>query len=136
MKPAITTALVCLTLGSLTIAATSKAKRLTPQRIAELTAPSDAPQPKAYKIEITGLQKPSGDGPISVTFPADKPHAEISSIRELRFPSAFAPPEVTAQGDNISRPTFPTAFETVNTGWTIRFSAKPHGKIVALHGIA
>jgi hypothetical protein len=60
----------------------------------------------------------------------------IEVIREFRFPSKFKTAQAGADGSNISAPTTPTAFEKVNTGWTIRLTAQPHGKLIAIQGIA
>ena len=107
-----------------------------------MTAPSDAPKPKAYKVEVAGLQRPfrtptGENGPISVTFPADKPQAVLECIREFRFPIEFNPPEPADKDSKFPIiPTTPAAFETVNTGWTIRLSAKPQGKLIAVYAVA
>ena len=142
MKTTIRTAIICLAVASIAIAATTKPSQLTPNRIAELTAPSDAPKAKAYKVEVTDLQRqyrtPTVENvPISVTLPADKPQAVLECIREFRFPIEFNPPEPTAKDSKFPiTPTTPVTFETINTGWTIRLSAKPHGKLIAVYGVA
>ncbi|MDB6155209.1 MAG: hypothetical protein JWL90_3662 [Chthoniobacteraceae bacterium] len=138
MKNTVRIVIICLAAGSLAIAATTKSQPLTPKRIAELTAPSDVPPPRAYKVMVSSLQRPfPGDnGPISVILPAGKPQAVLECIRELRFPSAFTPPKRVANREPGFDPTLPTEFDTVNTGWTIRFSAKQHGKVIALAGVA
>ena len=133
--------IVSLAAASITMAATAKPEPLTPKRIAELTRPSEAAAPKVYKIEVSGLQRPSPNAshdsaPISVTFPADRPQAVLECIRELRFPSAFTPPKTIANRDPAFEPTRPADFDVVNTGWTIRFSAKQHGRVVAIAGVA
>jgi hypothetical protein len=129
MNTTIRTAVVCLAVISVAVAATPNTrKRLTAQRIAELTAPADAPHPKAYKVEISALG--------SSKLPASKPEGEIQSIRELRFPTEFEPPQAAATGAPVITPTTPTAFEQVNTGWTVHLTAKAHGKIIAVYGIA
>jgi hypothetical protein len=142
MKTPIRITIVCLAFASVAIAAVNKThQRLTPKRIAELTAPSDAPLPKAYKITVSGLQRPfrtepAESGPISVVLPADKPQAVMECIRELRFPSAFTPPKAVANRVPAFEPTWPAEFDVVNTGWTIRLSAKQHGRVVAVSGVA
>ncbi len=142
MKTTIRTAIICFVVASIAIAATTKPSRLTPNRIAELTAPSDAPKAKTYKVAVTGLQRPSPtpagkNAPIGVTLPADKPQAVLECIREFRFPIEFTPPATTAKDSELPiTPTTPVTFETVNTGWTIRLSAKPHGKLIAVYGVA
>jgi hypothetical protein len=94
-----------------------------------LTQPrSGAVNPKSYKVEISGIG--------SATLPADKPEGKIESIRELIYPTKFDPPQTAANGAPIVTPTSPTAFETVNTGWTVRLSAKPHGKLIAVSAVA
>ena len=147
MKTTVRTTIVCLAVASIAIAAPQKTKRLTPQSIAELTAPSDAAKPKTYKVEVSGLEHPRSifrqpsspppakEGPVSVNLPADKPQAVLECIREFRFPIEFDPPQA-ANGAPVITPTTPAAFETVNTGWTIRLSAKPHGKLVAVYAVA
>ena len=150
MNTTIRTTIACLTVAGVSIAATTKTfTRLTPQRVAELTAPSDAPPAKNYTVAITGLKTPwfhpgqtpavapSDDHGVHVTLPAEKPQAIIEVIREFRFPTAFEPPEAADGGARgLTAPTTPAAFETINTGWTIRLSAKPHGKLVAVYGVA
>ena len=144
MNTTIRTAIICFAVASIAIAATTKPNRLTLSRIAELTAPSDAPKAKTYKVEVTGLQRPSPtpsseNAPISVTFPANKPQAVLECVREFHFPIEFSPPEATGltkKSEFPITPTTPVAFETVNTGWTIRLSAKPHGKLIAVYGVA
>ncbi len=131
------TAIACIAVACAAVAATPKAqKRLTPRQLFELTAPSGkAAHPKIYKVEISDLG--------SASLPAAKPEGEIQSIREFRFPTEFEPPEAAANGAPVITPLTPTAFETVNTGWTIRLTAKPAGrigkpagKLVALYGVA
>ena len=142
MKTTIRITIACFAVASIAIAATTKTSRLTPHRIAELTAPSEAANPKAYKVEVSGLQRPSptptGEiGPISVTLPADKPQAVLECIRELRFPVEFNPPEPAAKDSKFPIiPTTPAAFETINTGWTIRLSARPQGRLIAVYAVA
>ena len=149
MNTTIRTTIVCLTVACVSIAATSKTqKRLTAQRIAELTAPTDAPPAKGYSIEIAGLQStssilwhtpsrpPAADsGPARISLSAKNPQGTIEVIREFRFPTAFEPPHAANGAPGIT-PLTPEAFETVNTGWTIRLSAKPQGKLVAIYGVA
>jgi hypothetical protein len=72
-----------------------------------------------------------------VALPAEKPEGVIEVIREFRFPVAFEPPDAARDGSSEAvTPLTPTAFETVNTGWTIRVKARPQGKLVALYGVA
>lgn len=141
MKTTTLITIAFLAFVSIAIAAAKKSPLLTPKRIAELTAPGDAPRPKAYKVEVSGLQRPSRaasgeSGPISVILPGDKPQAVLECIREFRFPSAFTPPRAVVDRQPAFEPTWPAEFDKVNTGWTIRFSAKQHGKVVALAGVA
>ncbi|EDY18583.1 hypothetical protein CfE428DRAFT_3968 [Chthoniobacter flavus Ellin428] len=129
MNTPLRAALVCLAIISIAVAATPNTRtRLTAQRIADLTAPAEGPHPKGYKIEISGLG--------SSLLAAAKPEGEILSVRELHFPSEFKPPQAAANGAPGITPTTPTAFETVNTGWSVRLTAKPHGKVIAVYGIA
>ena len=121
---------VCLSAMALTAAAITKSPKtfLTPDRIRELTAPTDAPAPKGYKVAISGLG--------SRTIPAGNPGQQgtLESIREFRYPTQFEPPK-SSGGDQVS-PMTPTEFETVFTGWTVRLSATPHGRLVAIAGVA
>jgi hypothetical protein len=149
MNITIRTAIVCLTVACVSIAAASKTqKHLTAHRIAELTAPTDAPPANGYSVEIVGLQPPSSipweiparppaadSGPARVSLSAKNPQGTIEVVRELRFPTAFEPPRATDRAPGIT-PLRPEAFESVNTGWTIRVSAKPQGKLVAIYGVA
>jgi hypothetical protein len=138
--------IVFMVFASTAIAAAPEAQRLTPQRIAALTAPSDASKPSRYKVEISDLailenrDRPKSAtprrAPLSITFPADKPEAVLEAIREFRFPAKFSPPQAAADGSALTAPPMPAAFKTVNTGWTIRLSAKQHGNLVAIAGAA
>ena len=148
----IRTTVAGVALTCVAVAATSTlSKPLTPERVAELTAPVDAPSAKSYKVSITGLKLPqtkwwpatlgngrfAADGSIGITLPADKAQGVMEVIREFRFPVAFEPPEAKDGGAHgLTAPITPAGFETVNTGWTIRLSAKPQGKLVGLYGIA
>ena len=149
MKTTIRLAIASFAVASLAIAASPKmSRRLTPQRLAELTGVSDAPQAKRFNIEVSGLARPGAtryesatapnpaSGPIHVTLSADHPQGVIEVIREFRFPVAFDLPQATGKGEPGIIPMTPTAFETVNTGWTIHLSAKRNGKLVALYGVA
>jgi hypothetical protein len=141
MKATIQITVASLTVASIAIAAATKSPPLTPRRIAELTSPDDAGPPKAYKIEIFGLRRPfppsfQDSGPTTVILPVEKPQAVLECVREFRFPSTFTPPKAVAGRDPAFEPTWPQEFETVNTGWTIRLSAKQHSKVVALAGVA
>jgi hypothetical protein len=129
MKTTTRTAILCLAIAGISVAAApSGKKQLTPERIAELTAPTEgAATAKGYKIEISALG--------SATLPAAKLAGEVQSIREYRFPTEFEPPQA-ATNDVPVVPTTPTAFETVNTGWTVRLTAKPRGKLIAVYGVA
>lgn len=129
MNTTIRTSFICLAVACISIAATSKTqKRLTAQRIAELTAPADALHAQTYHISISRLG--------NATLPAAKPEGLIESIREFRFPTAFDAPQANSQGASVATPTTPTAFETIHTGWTVRVTAKPQGKLVAVYGVA
>jgi hypothetical protein len=49
----------------------------------------------------------------------------------------FDPPEVSlTETPSLVAPLRPRAFETVNTGWTIRLKAWPVGNLIALYGVA
>ena len=111
------------------IAATPKApKLLTVQRVHELTAPTESAPAKAYKVAITAIG--------NTTLSADKLQGRVEAIKVLSFPVEFDPPQTAANNTSVITPTTPTAFETVNTGWTVSLSAKPHGKLVAVYGVA
>jgi hypothetical protein len=143
------TLVVVLTIACAATAANSSVrKRLTPQRVAELTAAAPAPamEPKQYAVEITGITMPNaGPGHVNekantptagrVTFPADRP-AIIEAIRELCYPVKFDPPKAAEDGNSLVAGLRPRAFETINTGWTIRLNASPAGKLIALSGKA
>lgn len=119
----------CFVVASMAIAATPKTlEHLTAQRIADFTSTTEGTRPKAYKIEIADFGR--------ITLAADNPEGQVELGQEFRFPTEFAPPQITASGVPAIVPTTPTAFETVNTGWTVRLTAKPHGKLVGVYGIA
>jgi hypothetical protein len=129
MKTTTRTAILCLAVAGISLAATPSAqKRLTPQRISELTAPAPGAAPaKGYKVEISSFG--------SVTLPAGKAAVEIQSGRDFIFPTEFDPPQAAAN-DLPVVPTTPTTFETLQTGWTLRLTAKPQGKLIAVYGVA
>ena len=54
----------------------------------------------------------------------------------MRFPNEFDPPAASADQPSVIVPLTPTAFNAIDTGWSIRFSAVPHGKLVAISGTA
>jgi hypothetical protein len=129
MNLSIRTVLVGLAVLSVAVAATPKqSKRLTVQRVAELTAPADAPVPKAYKVKIAGLG--------NAVLPAAKPSGGIRTGREVHFPTEFDPPRAPANGAPVITPTTPTAFETIDTGWSVRLTARPQGQLIAVYGVA
>jgi hypothetical protein len=139
MKTMLHLTLVCVALTFTATAAERDTGRLTPRRIAELTSRSDAPKANAFRVQITGLhcgrQKPCRA--MTTTMPFQKPQAVLECIREFRFPTAFDLPQAAPRGSNDSIvPMTPTSFETVNTGWTIRLSARREGKLIALYGVA
>jgi hypothetical protein len=140
---------IVLTIACAAVAANSAArKRLTLQRIAELTGPAEGQPAQQYTIEISGLTIPSpvpgqiarkipwGDGPAMIHLPAANPKGTVELIREFRYPTEFDPPKAANDGSTIIAPVTPKAFGLVNTGWTISLSARPSGKLVALSGKA
>lgn len=133
MKTSLRTVIVCLVAITVTVAAVPSARKfLTPQRVAELTTPSaaDVPRPadEVYKVEISGLG--------STTIPSANASGEIKATREQILPTQFDPPQAAANGAPVVMPTTPRAFEVVNTGWTVRLTAKPAGQLIAIYGIA
>jgi hypothetical protein len=137
--------IIVLTIACVAVAANSPArKRLTLQRIAELTGPAEMQPAKYYSVEISALTIPSpipgqtgkpfpvSDGPARIKLPVANPKGTLEFIRELRYPTEFDPPRAANDGSAIVAPVTPNAFETINTGWTISLSAKPSGKLVAL----
>ncbi|HEX8312696.1 MAG TPA: hypothetical protein VF614_15345 [Chthoniobacteraceae bacterium] len=118
-----------LAIASIALATTSTShKRLTVQRIAEVKELIDAAPPRSYQIEVSGI------GSIEVG-PA-KFQMQMEAVRALSFPTEFDPPLPAGKGLNYVMPATPTAFETVNTGWTVRLSGKPHGKLIEITGAA
>jgi hypothetical protein len=140
---------IVLTIACAAVAANSAArKRLTLQRIAELTGPAEGQPAQQYTIEISGLTLPNpvpgqiakkisgGDGPARIHLPAANPTGTVELMREFRYPTEFDPPKAANDGSTIIAPVTPKAFGLVNTGWTISLSARPSGKLVALSGKA
>jgi hypothetical protein len=127
MNTTIRTAIACLTVFSAAVAAAPNLRPLlTPKRLAELTAPADAPKVKGYKVEISELG--------SATLPEAKLEGEIQAVREFRFPVEFAPAKANAVNGALSvTPTTPTAFAQGSTGWTVQLSATQFGKLVILY---
>ncbi|HEX8373294.1 MAG TPA: hypothetical protein VF585_10970 [Chthoniobacterales bacterium] len=133
MKTSPLTIITCLVVVCVTMAATSKSvKRLTVQRIAELIAPAEGAAPDAYNIEISdiGALRVSGLKPGAATKGA------IEKMREHRFPSEFSPPQASSGNGTAVTPTSPTAFETIDVGWTVGLTIRPEGKLVAVSGAA
>lgn len=149
MNLPVRTLAIVLTIACAAAAANSSLrKRLTPQRIAELTGSVEAAPVKHYTVEVIGLamsspasgqidkKNPESNAPLRVVLPAGNPRAILEMIREFRYPTEFDPPKATNDGSTITAPIKPTAFDLVNTGWTIHLSARPSGKLIALSGKA
>ncbi len=129
MKPCLRTSLICAALALGSVASTpTPLKRLTAKRILELTAPSDVAAPNSYNVEILGLG--------ASTLSADKLEGEIKVGKPLVFPTEFDPPQASMDPALGIVPTTPTAMGTVDTGWTVRLTANPHGKLLAVTGAA
>jgi hypothetical protein len=148
MNSSISSVLACLAAGTIASAiGPNTNRRLTPQRIAELTEPSTKAQARAISIEIADLQNPAPESGHArpgvnttnsrIKLPMDGREGIIEVIREFRFPTQFDPPKVDlAEKMPLVAPLTPHAFETVNTGWTIRLNAHPIGNLIALYGVA
>lgn len=126
---------ICVIIGCGVVAATSIAATFTPQshltvrRVLELTASSNPTAPQSYQVEISSLGK--------ALLPSNKPEGEFTLRQETIFPTEFLPPQPARSSDPIAiTPSTPTNFETIHTGWTVRLSAKPFGKLVAVSGSA
>lgn len=148
--------LALLTLVSvLPLHAAPKSEKLTPQKLAELNSADNVPKYAVCGVAIDGMSLPqtiTGDGlpnvkngknppakkePLSIHFKTDGNPATIELIRELRFPSAFESAKADPQNaGNAVTPTTPTEFETINTGWSIKFTARQQGKLLAVTGVA
>ena len=150
MKTIITITTVSLGIITTAIAVTPTSKRLTPQVITDLTSPSESPNPKNYRVAISGISLASPSDPKK--FYSDpvnlNPTGIIECIREFIFPHEWEPPKVEksspvsvpTRGGGSEQvvpvtPTTPTGFQPINIGWTIHLTAKPIGKLVALYGI-
>jgi hypothetical protein len=122
--------IISLAAVAITAAAITKPAKtlLTPDRIRELTAPADGAAPKGYKVTISGLG--------SCSLPAGDPQHQgvLENIREFRYPTQFEPPK-SGDGESVA-PTTPSAFETINTGWTIHLNATSRGRLVGIAGVA
>ena len=140
MKRSLLFAGVAIATATVTFAAISKSgTRLTPRRVAEINALSTEPRPAKVTVTISGISK--------IRMATDKSKASMELIRDLRYPTEFAPPEAPkealkarakpAEGGAFPvTPTTPLAFETLNTGWTITLSASAVGSMVELYGTA
>ena len=119
----------CLAVASVALAATSSShKRLTMQRLAEVSELIDAAPLRSYQIAISEI------GSIKVG-PA-KFQMQMEAGRALSFPTEFDPPRPAGENLAYAVPVSPRAFETVNTGWTVRLSGKPHGQLIEITGAA
>lgn len=127
------TVLPCLILiiAALSIAAPTKSpSRLTPQRVAELTAPAPEKAAMIYEVTIAGFPK--------AALKAEQ-RAVIETVREVIYPTEFDPPHTPQTfGASLTpiTPTTPTVFETLQAGWSIKLLLKPRGKVVEVIGSA
>ena len=118
---------------SLAVGAAPKARKvlLTPRRVAELTAPAQAPAAKGYKIDFGGL------GIAHV--PAAETQSSFTMGREIVFPTEFDPPQAgpVRPGFPLAiTPITPTAFERIETGWTVNLKSRARGKMLFVDGEA
>jgi len=140
MKHSLFLAGVALATATVTVAAISKpGTALTPRRVAEINALSAEPRLAQVNVAISGISK--------IRMATDKSKVTMEMIREFRYPTEFAPPEVSKEalkpkakpedgGVFPVTPTTPRAFETLNTGWTITLTAGAVGSMVELYGSA
>ena len=120
----------CLFAAAATAAATSKPSlHLTPQRVLELTAPTNAPAFKSYRVTISDLGQ--------ITLPSTTPEGQIALFQEAVFPTDFDPPQpIRAGGFLAVTPIVLTKFDKLETGWTVRLKVKPQGKLLSVSGVA
>jgi hypothetical protein len=138
MKHSFRLAGLALAAAAVTVAAVTKpTNRLTPKRIAEVNALSNATDAAHISVQLSGFPK------IGTT--TDGHRSVLESIQELRYPTEFDPPDAPkaalagkAPGGGVFpiTPTTPRAFETLNVGWTIALTTKARGGIVDLYGEA
>jgi len=139
MKHSFRFAGLALAVAAVTVAAVSKpAKHLTPQRVVEVNALSNAVAPTTVNVNISGFPK------VTVSTAGHKAVVEV--IREFRYPTEFDPPmaSVTAapakakgeEGAFPVTPTTPRTFETINTGWSIALTTKARGGLIDVYGVA
>jgi hypothetical protein len=121
--------LAVLAVAGLSFAAASKPQpRLTPARIVELSTAASRPVPNQYEVKISDL------GAAVIRTNGNK--VALEKIHEFRFPTEFTPPQASLKDQSIIVPTTPSAFETINSGWTVTLTAKAHGPLVELCGTA
>jgi hypothetical protein len=138
MNRPIRLALLSLAVAAVSGAAVSETqRRLTPQRVAEVVALREAPSPARVIVDVSGFV------PVQVRPEANQ--TTVESIREVRFPTEFDPPEVPrdlaaaanpATGVVPITPTTPRAFETIHAGWTLTLNTVAKGKLVEIYGVA
>jgi hypothetical protein len=133
-------AVLALAVAAVSVAAVSKpaSKNLTPQRVVEVNALSNAVAPTTVNVNISGFPK------VTVSTAGHK--AVVEAVREFRYPTEFDPPvaSVTAgpgkakgeEGVFPVTPTTPRAFETINTGWSIALTTKARGGLIDVYGVA
>lgn len=120
----------CTLVAASSVAAVgTQRNHLTVQRVLQLTTPSTSPAARDYRVEISSLGK--------ALLLSGKPEGEITLLQEPIFPTEFLPPQPARAGESlVITPSTPTNFEMVHTGWKVRLSAKPVGKLVAVSGSA
>ncbi|MEP6667510.1 MAG: hypothetical protein ABJF10_00070 [Chthoniobacter sp.] len=133
MKHSFLFAGLALAVAAVTVAAVSKpsAKQLTPQRVAEVNALSNAANLDRVAVKISGFP--------AVTVASGGKKAVVELIREFRYPTEFDPPVASTTlvaGNFPVTPTTPRAFETINVGWTITLSTKARGGLIDVYGVA
>jgi len=135
--------------------AAPKNEKLTPEKLADLNSADHVPKYAVCGVTIDGISLPqtiTGNSlpsakngkkalekkqPLSIHIKTDGNPATIELIHELRYPTAFdsakADPKNTGA---VVTPTTPTEFETINTGWSIKLTARQQGKLLAVTGVA
>jgi hypothetical protein len=152
MNTLLRTAILLLTVTFVSVAAEPKNSKLTPEKLALLTATDGVPKYSTCKVTIAGLAstpatKPAigfpnpeptrKNEPASIQLKPDGKPVVLEWIREFRFPTDFESAKTVAKDVPAAiTPVTPTAFETVNTGWTIKLAARQQGRLLAITGSA
>jgi len=101
-------------------------ERLTPERVAALTAPVKADPNEKFLVEISGVGT-------TVLSSQNKGNATIGHRDDFIYPTRFEPPQKVEK--IIVTTSFPGDFKSEQLGLKIQLHAKRLGSVIALYGV-